>query len=244
MPDVTPASLGPRDIPLSTLVFKSLAGFGVGGLGTIILLIFSLFGFLTAQATMTSPFLAFVAIVMGLIVSLVVNGLGVTAFSLIDQRKYPPLRATLHHVAMLNIAIFIFLLPVYAIAATGALTTILLVVALELVLSAQASAFTLELIAAKNSERGSLLAVYGVTFAMLFAILSNIAIFSLFAYFLSTGLATDAGGQTTKSAVTAVLFSVLPLTWFFFGFLTTMTEMIYRWFYVTWGVDYLSTGAE
>ena len=237
----TPAPiLGPRIVSFSVLFLKSFAGLGIGILGTVILLIFVGLAGISSTSGITSPFFVFTALVMGLVVALATNSLSIVVFSVIDRKKYPPVRGVLWNVAVLNIAIFLFLLPMYAIAATSDIQTILMVVALDLILSAQASAFALEL-AASHQDRERMLAIYGVTFGMLLAVLANLGVYYLFAHFLQTGLATDMG-QSTSSGVTALLFAVLPFTWFFFGFFTTMVEMTYRWMYETWGVDYLAEG--
>jgi len=232
------ATVGPRDIPASTVVFKSLTGLGVGVSGMILVLIFTLIALFISKSGMQGPFMAFTAIVMGLIVSLITNSLSVLALSMVDRGKYPPMRPLLRHITSLNIVIFLFLAPIYALASMRDIQTVYLVFSLQLALSAQASAFVLELSAAKNS-RENMLAIYGITFGMLMALLVNGAIYAFFG--AQTAGVSEATARFTSGGSTALLFAILPVTWFFFGLFTTLTEIVYRWIYTVWGVDYLNT---
>ena len=232
-----PSAIGPRAVSVSTVIFKTLAGLGTGFLGTILLLIFVGIALAISASGMQGPFMAFTALIMGLIVSLVTNSLSVLAFSQIDRNKYPSMRPLLRHITSLNIVIFLFLVPVYAIASVRDIQTIFLVLSLQLALSAQASAFVLELSAAKNS-RENMLAVYGVTFGMLMALLINGMVYAIAGY--ATSGVSETTARFTSGGSTILLFFILPMTWMFFGFFTTLVEIVYRWIYTVWGVDYLN----
>jgi hypothetical protein len=230
----------PRTVKFSLLFFKSLAGLGIGIMGMIILLIFVFLGIGTVDSgSITGPFQIFAAISMGLITSMIVNSIGVFAFGLLDREKYPNIRSVLSHIISLNIFIFIFILPVYFFVAIGSndnpLPIIFLVATLQLIISAQASTLALEL-SASESSRENLLAIYGIIFGILLSIILNIWIYSAFQKFSTAAELAEGGGR----GPTAVLFSILPLTWFAFGFFTTAAEMFYRWIYETWGIDFLS----
>ena len=222
----------PRTIPLSTLIFKTFAGLGAGLLGTVILLIFVFTALATTKATQAvGPFFAFTTFVMGLITSLTTNSLAIIVFSFIDREKYPRERQTLLNVAYLNLIIFVCLLPVYLAASIHGAECLFMIVALQLVLTAQASIFALEL-SSGTEPRDHYLAIYGITFGMVGSIVLDLFIYNLFSSISQTH-ATSGGG-------TALLLAVLPITWFSFGFATTTTEMIYRWIYRTYGGDYLN----
>jgi hypothetical protein len=235
--------LPPREIKFSLLFFKTMAGLGVGIIGTVILLIFVMLGLgATSQIGQQGPFLVFSAIVMGFITGLIANCLGTFLFAMLDQEKYAEIRIVLRQIISLNILVFIFLLPVHFFVVLGAresLQMIFLVSALQLVVSAIASMFILELSNSK-SQRENFLAVYGIIFAIMIAIILNVVIFQIGQHFSSqTELAI--GGSGGKGA-TMVLYFILPITWLLFGFFTTAAEMLYRWFYQTWGLDSLNRG--
>jgi hypothetical protein len=234
-------SLPPRNISFSLLFFKSLSGLGVGIIGMIILLIFVLFGLGTATTgAVSGPFLVFSSLVMGFITAMVTSSLGVFIFGMLDRERYPDLRLVVKHVILLNVIIFIFLLPIYFFTIIGAdsgLKSLFLIAALQLLISAQASIFVLEF-SANSSTRENLITIYGTVFGILSAILATLLIYSIFQNF-STPEELAVGGSGGKGP-TAALFAILPLTWFCFGFFISTVEMVYRWVYETWGVDFLN----
>lgn len=209
----------------------------------LILLIFVLIGLGTVSAgEITGPFLTFAILVMGLITALVTNCLGVFVFGLVDRTKYSNLSGVLEHVVILNILIFIFLLPIYFVVILGgdnSLKTIFLVTTLQLLSSAQASLLVLELSRSANT-RENLLAVYGLVFALLASIVVNLVFYKIGQNFSSAAELALSG--TGGKGATVVLFSILPVTWFFFGLWLAMIEMFYRWIYEVWGIDFLNRG--
>jgi hypothetical protein len=235
--------LPPREVKFSLLFFKTMAGLGVGIIGTVILLIFVMLGLgATNQLGQQGPFLIFSAIVMSFITGLVANGLGTFLFAMLDQEKYAEIRVVLRQIISLNILVFIFLLPIHFFVILGAresLQMIFLVATLQLVISAIASMFILELSNAK-SKRENFMAVYGITFAIMVAVILNVIIFQIGQHF-SSQAELAIGGSGGKGA-TMVLYFILPLIWLLFGFFTTLSEMLYRWFYQTWGLDPLNRG--
>lgn len=231
----------PRSISFALLFSKSLAGFGAGAAGMLILLIFALIGIGTVGAgEVTGPFLTFAALIMGFITALITNCLGVFVFGLVDRVRYQNLRGILEHVLILNILIFIFLLPIYFFVILGSeqsLQTIFLVTTLQLLSSAQASVLVLELMGSTNA-RDNLIAVYGMVFGLLASIVINLLLYNIGQNF-SSAAELAVGGSGGKGA-TIVLFAILPVTWFFFGFWPTAIEMFYRWVYEVWGIDFLN----
>lgn len=231
----------PREVRFSLLFFKSLSGIGIGIVGMLILLSFVLLGLDTlGNEAVSGPFLTFAAVVMGFITALVTNSLGVFLFGVLDHEKYAGVRVILKHVVSLNILIFIFLLPVYFLAIIGAeenLKSVMLVATIQLVASAVASMFVLEL-SNSQSSRQNLVAVYGIIFSVLMTIVVNMLIYQL-GQNASTAAELTTSGSGGKG-ITIILFSILPTTWFFFGAFTTAVEMIYRWIYQTWGQDPLN----
>jgi len=231
----------PRSVSFSLLFFKTLSGLGVGVVGMLVLIIFVLLALgTTSNGAIDGPFLVFAAILMGFITALITNCLGVFFFGMLDQAKYANVREVVRHIVLLNTMIFLFLLPVYffvIIGTGGKLTVIFMIAVLQLFVSAQASLLTLELSTTKNT-RENMLAVYGIIFSLLAAVIANLWLYKIGQDFSSpTELAS--GGSGGKGA-TVVLFSILPLIWLFFGIFSSAVEMIYRWIYETWGTDFLS----
>ena len=231
----------PREVKFSLIFFKSISGLGVGIVGMIVLLIFVMLGLGTVDnGGPQGPFLVFSAIIMGFITGLVVNCLGAFLFAMLDREKYAEIRIVLKHIISLNILIFIFLLPIHffgVLGSGGNLKTIFLISTLQLVVSAIASMFILELSNSK-SPRENFLAIYGITFALLITIILNTVVYQIGQNFSSQ--AELAIGGSGGKGPTAVLFAILPITWFFFGAFITLVEMIYRWVYQTWGTDSLN----
>ncbi len=231
----------PREVKFSLLFFKALSGIGVGIIGMLVLLIFVLIGLGTmAGGSITGPFVVFSAIIMGFITGLVANSLGAFLFGMLDREKYADIREVIKHIISLNILIFIFLLPVYffgIVAFAQNLKIILLISSLQLIITALASMFILEL-SNSQSPRENFIAIYGIIFAILSTIVVNAAIYELGQNFSSAAELAE-GGSGGKGA-TLVLFAILPITWLFFGIFTTVVEMIYRWIYQIWGIDSLN----
>jgi len=230
----------PREVKFSLLFFKSLAGLGVGIVGMIVLLIFVLLALgTTTDGQIAGPFLSFAAIVMGFITSLVTNFLGAFLFGMLDREKYPEIRGVLRHIILLNIAIFVFLLPVYffVIVGFGELRIVFLIASIQLVVSALASILTLDL-SNSTSPRENFIAVYGIIFSILLTIIAMGGAYLIGQNFSSA--AELAEGGSGGKGTTVILFTVLPMTWFFFGFFTGAVEMVYRWIYKTWGLDSLN----
>lgn len=232
--------MAPRTVSLSLLFFKSLSGFGVGIVGMIILLIFVGVGLGTvSEGAISGPFVTFSAIAMGFVTAFITNNLGIFFFGVLDPQKYPDIRKVVKNVIILNIVIFLFLLPAYffTVLAGGKISQILMVAVLQLILSAQASMFVLELSATTNN-RDNLLAIYGIVFSTLASIVVNLAIYN-YLQSMSSVAELAVGGSGGKGP-TGLLFAILPVSWFLFGAFTTAIEMIYHWIYQTWGVDFLN----
>lgn len=224
----------PREVHFPLFFFKSLAGIGIGLIGTSILVAFVLT--LGGQG-ISGPFLTFSAVVMGLITALITNCLGTFIFATIDREKYADTRKVLKNVVSSNVLIFIFLLPVNfltiaILSSDKVLGPVALIATLQLVVSAFASMFILELSNSQGS-RQNLITIYGIVFTILATIVVSALIYQL-------GQTDSTSAELATNSSDAVLWSILPIMWFFFGLFTTALEMIYHWVYQTWGQDPLN----
>ena len=225
-----------RKLTMPTLFLKTLGGLFAGIAGTVFVLIF-VFSSLSFGAS-SGPFVVFGALATALLVSLGTNAIASWTFCVIDKEKYPPIVDTIQKSTAMSIALFVFLLPVYALTAavSSDIRAIFLVMGVHLVLSCQATAALMELVPAK-AQRERLLSVYAITFGMLLSVIINILV-----YRVVEGFTLRVEGGTDRAigaGATALLFSALPITWMSFGFMTCLLEMLYRWFVSVWGKDFL-----
>jgi len=230
----------PRKVSFATMFFKTISGLGVGLVGMVVLLVFVFLGIGTTKSGgASSPFFVFTSVVMGLTTSLVTNMLGVFLLSKIDRSKLQiDIRAVLQHTAVLNILIFICMLPLYLIAVIQGTQAVMMTAAFQLLVSAQASLLAFELISAEE-RRERLLSIYSVSLAMMTTIALNAGIYSIVDKYFVQPSGMEAA-TTSASGATALLFFVLPLTWMLFGFFTSCVEMVYAWIHSIWGTDYLN----
>lgn len=229
-----------RNTSGSTVFFKALAGAGAGAAGTVLLLIFVLIGLGATTGKNHGPFFGFVLLLMGLLTSLITNTLATYLFMLVDHERYGQNLGVLRHIASLNIFVFLFFLPIYLsmLAFNQDAQSLFLVVALQLVLAAQASMFALENASAAEL-RDRWLATYGITLGVVVSLVLNALIYLLFTLLTHTNVAE--GAVVTSQGATALLFAILPITWLSLGLVTALTEKIYRWIVLTWGNDFLNS---
>ena len=223
---------GPRRMSFFTLVLKGFAGFVGGVAGTLVLLVIFLLASSILQpvlgsavATETasgeaSPLFMVVLMAMLFSTSLVSSLLGTLLLAYTERDRYTRIPTMLFQVFIVNIAIFAFVLPIYLTTSTARLELTAFAAALQIILSASASALVLELL---HDYRYSLLAVYTTVLGILVSTGIN-----FFLYYISGN-------------ATIVLFAALPIIWSFIGLSQAVLSMIYFWIYQTWGSDFLAS---
>ncbi len=220
--------IGPERISFATFLLRVLAG-TTGGIigGVVLLLIFmlasSIFEPITAaseQMGHISPIFIFVLIIMVFLASTIANIASTWLMALVEKEKYIRVSSTIYQVFIVSLIIFIMMSPVYFITGATNPTITAYVVALHIMISAQASALILEII---SNYRYSLVGVYGVTFSILFS-----------AGLLFT-LASGIGNPQL------LLFVALPVVWGSIAFIGVIASGLYGWIARTYDKDFLSS---
>lgn len=225
---------GPRKMSFFTLVLKTFAGLGGGLAGSMILLLIFLLTSSTLQpilgATAETEAAAgevsalFMAILMAMIfaTSIVSSMVSTLLLCYTERDRYTRIATTMSQVFIINLVIFAFVLPIYLTTSTARLELTAFAAALQVILSATASAMILELI---HDRKYALVAVYTTILAILAA--SGI---NFFVYY------------TLKNA-TMLLFIAIPIIWTLVGFMQGALQMFYFWIFQTWGSDFLASTA-
>lgn len=213
------------------LITRTFAGLGGGIVGTIVLL-----GIYILTVSIVSPVLTpveggnqasplFIFILMGMIfaATLAANIIAPLFISFTARDKYQRITTSLFQLFIVNVVIFIILVPVYLVASGVGLEFMSYAAVLQLIFSVLASALIFEIIA---NFRYALLGVYSTIFGVLIAIAFNLLMY-----------------QATGNA-TILLFLALPVLWGSVGFMFGIVGLFYQWIVKTWGIDYLSTEQE
>lgn len=214
-----------------SLITRTIAGLGGGIAGTLLLLIIyilsvSIIAPVLAPAeggSEVSPIFIFVLMGMIFVSTLASNILAPLFISFTQKDKYSRITTTLFQIFILNVVIFIILVPVYLITANISLEFTSVAVGLHIAFGVLATALVFEII---GNYKYALLGVYSTIVAVLVAIVFNILLY-----------------QTTGTA-TVLLFIALPVFWGGVGFVHGIVVMLYQWVVKTWGTDYLATTQE
>jgi hypothetical protein len=219
---------GPRQLSLFTVFAKTFLGLCGGMFGSLILLLIFL-----ASSSILQPVLSpadagtdqvnpiFIVILMAMIfvTSLISSMLSPLLLSYTERLRYPKIITSLYQIFIMNLVIFFFTAPIYLTTSTTSLEFTAYAAGLQIVLVAMASSLFMEII---NDQRYPLLGVYTSLLGILVATAANVFIF-----------------QILKST-TVLLFAALPITWASIGFFQATLAMIYYWYYLNWGNDFLA----
>lgn len=219
----------PKPLDAALRILGSLTGGIVGSL--IIMAIF-----LVSSEVLQAPFQKefeqgevhslFIFIFMAMMfVSVTVASIIATALTALSERgKYQNMSSALYQIFIINIIIFIFTAPFYVLLSQIQLKYVAFITGLHILLSALASTMILEII---GNAAYAVLGIYSVVFGLLTGIGFNMALF-----------------QTTQGSTTLLLFSALPLIWFFLGLFGIIVEWVYYGLYKVYGVDFLRTDTK
>ncbi len=222
-------SYGPRQVSLFTLFAKTFMGLCGGIFGSLILLLIFLASssvlqpvLSPAEATGESVNPIFIVILMAMIfaTTLISSLLTPWLLSYTERLRYPRIVTAIYQIFIVNLIIFAFTAPIYLTTSTSNLELSAFAAGLQIVMVSLSSALIMEIL---NDEKYPLLAVYTTVIGVLVATAVNLFLF-----------------QMMKSA-TVLLFAALPITWASIGFFQACLAMIYYWYYINWGNDFLAS---
>jgi hypothetical protein len=214
-------------IPLSSLIFRTLAGVIGGGFGSVIILLGVLLSSSLVQSIVgetgestVHPLFIFFVIALAFIALLVADLITVTFLTYLNREKFTRLFSSLVQVFIMNIVIAVFTFPLYLMVSAQNVQNIAFIVGLQVILSVTCSVLTMETLA---KSKHLILSLY----AIIIAIVTTV-IFSL---------AMGVNVQTSSQ----MAFLIMPLTWGLFAFWHCSGEMVYQWTYGIYGEDFLSS---
>lgn len=213
------------------LITRTIAGLGGGVAGTIILLVIYMISSSVLQQALTqaeegtdvTPLFTIVIMAMVFVSLLASNIFAPLFISFTQGDSYKRITTALFQIFIVNVVIFMILVPIYLFSTNIGLEFISFAAGLQMALAVLGSALIFEII---SNYKYALLGVYSTIFAVLVAVIFSAVLF-----------------QTTGSAL-ILLFLALPLLWGGVGFMFGLVGMIYSWVVSTWGVDYLATTQE
>lgn len=219
--------IGPERISFATFLLRLIAGAAGGVAGGLLLLlmfilvssVFEPIASLGEELSYISPIFTFILLMMIFISATVGNIAAVWLMGLVEREKYQKIPSTIYQIFVISLIIFLLLAPVYFITGTTDPAITAYVVALHVVISAQASALIMEII---SNYRYSLVGVYGVTFSIL----------------VSAGVLFSLAGLIASPQI--LLFVALPAVWGTIALVGAVVNNIYSWLAKTYDKDFLA----
>lgn len=224
-------STGPARVTFLGLITRTIAGMGGGIAGTLVLLIIYILSvsiispaFGPAEnGSEISPLFMFVLMGMIFASTLSANVFAPLFISFTDKERYKRVTTSMFQIFIINIVVFIIIIPVYLFSQGINLELISYAAGLHITFSVLASALVFEIL---SEYKYAILGVYSTIFAVLGGVALSIMLYH------ATGTAT------------ILLFIALPILWGGIGFVHGILLMLYNWVVSTWGVDYLATTQE
>lgn len=223
---------GPRQVSLFTVFAKTFLGVAGGTFGSLVLLLIFLASssvlqpvLSPAEATSETVNPIFMVILMAMIfaTSLISSLLTPWLLSYTERLRYPRIVTAIYQIFIMNLIVFAFTAPIYLTTSTTSLEFTAYAAGLQIVMVAMAAALIMEIL---NDEKYPLLGVYTTVVGVLIATATNLFLYQIF-----------------KSA-TVLLFTALPITWGAIGFFQACLAMIYYWYYLNWGNDFLASSTS
>ena len=223
---------GPRRLSLFILFSKTFLGFVGGVVGSLVLLLIFLasasilqpvLGTSTTTSDQISPVFIVILMAMIFVTSLISSILSPLLLSYTERQRYPRIMTALYQIFIINLTIFVITAPIYLTTSTTSIEFTAYAAGLQIILVATASSLIMEIL---NDDRYPLMAVYSTIIGILISTTIN-----LFLY------------QLLKST-TVLLFAALPITWASIGFFQATLAMMYYWYYLNYGNDFLATSTS
>jgi hypothetical protein len=215
----------PPRIRLATVVFRAIAGVLGGGFGSaviflVIILTQSLITGAFDNTTSFNPIFIFIILAMAFLSIQVAAIASASLFAYIENYKYTRLTSTLVQIFLINLLMFVVMIPAYIVISQVNSEALIYVGATHVVFSVIASTLIMEIM---TEYRYAILSVYTTIASVMIAILVI-----LFVQF------------SASEILILPLLAMLPIVWGCVGLFIGAGEMVYGWIYETYGVDYLS----
>lgn len=239
MPDISSSPLGPRSISNYHVITKTVAGLFGGIAGTIVMVITLLLASnlfkngnadvateLTknASAISKSEINIFILMAGAFLSSLSGNIMAFLGFSLFDHEKYTKVIATIVQIVIVNLLVFVFIVPAYLVISSAKLSNVSFLVGAHIILATLLCVFVSEVI---NNIRHVLVGFYGAMFGILMGIGAELLVALL--------------PRSNENLIAILVLTMLPVTLATMGFFSSIFEMFYGWLYKLYGIDWLGT---
>jgi len=219
--------LGPSKVSFATFLLKILAAVVGGVIGTLVFIaifvfassIFDKITTLSAEDSV-SPIFVFILMVITFLASTLGNIISSLLLSFTEKEKYQKRASAIYQIFVVNIIMFLLMVPVYFLGARMGFGVAAYVVGLHIILTAQASALILEII---SNYKHALVGVYGVTFSIL---LSATVFFGI---------------ANIIESPNFLLFITLPIVWGSIALVQTIVTNLYGWVARTYDKDFLAS---
>jgi len=228
----------PQNVQFITIVFRAFAGFGGGMIGSILLfliffLVSNISGLDIIQASTGKsehPIFIFVIMTIAIVGIITASTMSAMFFSFAESQRYFRLRSSLVQILIVNIIIFISMVPIYTLThflqdvpAEGeeGVNVFAIVFACHTIISSFSSNIILEIMA---DWKHSILEIYSTIVSVIISILLSGILFQL--------------------NHTIVIFALMPIFWMITGVFCGIFRMIYYLIYSNYGVDILSVDAK
>ncbi|PKL36601.1 hypothetical protein CVV38_01725 [Candidatus Peregrinibacteria bacterium HGW-Peregrinibacteria-1] len=170
-----------KDFSVTKLVYKTIAGLsgGLGG-GVVLMVLYVLAVGVTGDLGSVDPRPGLGAVIVGAVLLLIANITGsmlsTFLFALVEKAKYRDFGKALYQIALLNLMVFILLVPVYLISNLAVDGALILIFILQIVFTIQSSHLIFESVA--NPE-GGVAGIYGTTIALLISTIVLVVLFAV-----------------------------------------------------------------
>ncbi|MFN7159978.1 MAG: hypothetical protein ACK4NC_00025 [Candidatus Gracilibacteria bacterium] len=232
-------TLGPRAITNYHVITKTVAGLFGGIAGTIVMVITLLLASnlfknggaqvatelsQNASAITRNEINIFILMAGAFLSSLSGNIMAFLGFSLFDHEKYTKVVSTIVQIMIVNLLVFVFIMPAYLVISSAKLSNVSFLVGAHIMLATLLCIFVSEVI---NNIRHVLVGFYGAMFGILMGIGAELLMALL--------------PKSNDQLIAILVLTMLPVTLATMGFFSSIFEMFYGWLYRLYGIDWLGT---
>jgi len=227
MVEQTVEQYGPPKVGLLKGALKFVAGLAGGVAGTLILIAIFLLSssildpvFNPSDSEASEPLFIFIFMIMIFLAALGTNIISSLILAFTERDRYTRISSSIYQIFILNIIVFLIIVPVYIATSSISLPLTAFAVAIHILLTCFGSALILEVMA---RPKYALLGIYSVTLGIL---LSLGAIFFIY--------------QLIPESSLLLMFVAIPVVWGCIGLSEGLFYSIYYFIYNAYGTDFLS----